>query len=141
MREPSLSAAERELFTHQVISLAHRYGARVLTKSDFPGADGRHFTAAELMQLGERPCDALAAASCHTREELERAMALQLDLAVLGPVLEKGAARPLGWRGFAELARGARIPVYAIGGLCAGDLETAWRHGAHGLAMIRGSWD
>jgi 8-oxo-dGTP diphosphatase len=141
VREPSLPAAQRAVFTQQAIALAHRYGAKVLTKSHSPDGDGRHFTAAELMRLGERPRHGLAAASCHTREELERAMSLELDLAVLGPVAEKEALRPLGWAGFAELARGTRIPVYAIGGLRRGDLETAWRHGAHGVAMIRGSWD
>jgi thiamine monophosphate synthase len=31
--------------------------------------------------------------------------------------------------------------VYAIGGLRRDDLPAARRAGAHGLAMIRGSWD
>ena len=140
VREPSLSPPERELFTAQVIGLAHRYGCRVLAKAPFPGTDGRHFTAAELMALVARPADGLAAASCHTRAELERAMDLGLDLAVVGPVLEKGDGQPLGWERFAVLVRGASIPVFAIGGLRPGDLEQAWRCGAHGLAMIRASW-
>jgi 8-oxo-dGTP diphosphatase len=140
VREPALSPADRELFTAQAIGLAHRYGCRVLTKAPYAAADGRHFTAAELMRLGERPVEGLAAASCHTRGELDRAMALQLDFAVLGPVLHKGNAVPLGWKDFAALVRGMSIPVYAIGGLRRNDLEAAWRHGAHGVAMIRGSW-
>jgi 8-oxo-dGTP diphosphatase len=140
VREPALSRADRELFTRQAIGLAHRYGARVLTKDDFPRADGRHFTAAELMALSARPAAGLAAASCHTRAELERAMALELDFALLGPVLEKAGAEPLGWQRFAEFARDTTLPLYAIGGLRPGDLEQAWRCGAHGLAMIRGSW-
>ena len=140
IREAGLSTAERTLFTAQAIGLAHRYGCRVLTKEPAEGADGWHFTAAELMQLAARPAGGLAAASCHTRKELERAMALDLDFAVLGPVVEKGADEPLGWKGFAELARGASIPVYAIGGVRPAHLETAWAHGAHGLAMIRAAW-
>lgn len=140
IREPQLSAGDRELFTEQAIGLAHRYGCRVLTKSADARADGRHFTAAQLMRLAERPAQGLAAASCHTRVELERAMALELDFAVLGPVLEKGGAEPLGWERFAELALDTSLPVYAIGGMQRADLETAWRHGAHGVAMIRGSW-
>jgi 8-oxo-dGTP diphosphatase len=140
IREPSLSAAQRELFTEQAIGLAHRYGCKVLTKESFPGADGRHFTAAELMALEKKPKQGLAAASCHTRDELERAAALELDFAVVGPVLEKGGARPLGWEGFAALAGGTAIPVYAIGGLRSRDLDAAWRYGAHGVAMIRGAW-
>jgi 8-oxo-dGTP diphosphatase len=85
----------------------------------------------------------LVAASCHTREELERAMQLELDFAVLGPVKETTShphAAAMGWKAFGELARGASIPVYAIGGLARSDLEDAWRAGAHGVAMIRGAW-
>jgi 8-oxo-dGTP diphosphatase len=109
----------------------------VLTKSPYPGADGVHVTSTELKALTEKPA-ALAAASCHNREELERAMALGLDFAVLGPVRDKAPA--LGWTRFAEIARGATLPVYAIGGLTPADLRDAWRAGAHGIAMIRGAW-
>jgi 8-oxo-dGTP diphosphatase len=140
VREPDLDARSRELFTGQVIGLAHRYGCKVLVKQPYAGADGLHYTAAELMRLERRPKGMLAAASCHTRGELERAMALELDFAVLGPALEKHGAAPLGWRGFAAIASGASVPVYAIGGVTPADLQSAWRAGAHGLAMIRASW-
>jgi 8-oxo-dGTP diphosphatase len=71
-------------------------------------------------------------------------MALGFDFAVLGPVKSTAShagARPIGWDGFERIARGASIPVYAIGGLRRADLEDAWRAGAHGVAMIRGAWD
>jgi 8-oxo-dGTP diphosphatase len=140
IREPELDAGRRELFTAQALGLAHRYGCKVMVKQPYTGADGLHYTAAELMRLERRPQGMLAAASCHTRGELERAMALELDFAVLGPVLEKHGAAPLGWAGFAAIARGSSIPVYAIGGVEPADMESAWRAGAHGLAMIRASW-
>jgi 8-oxo-dGTP diphosphatase len=95
------------------------------------------------MVLRERPRGILAAASCHNAAELERAMQMELDFAVLGPVMPTAshASMPtLGWEGFARIARGASIPVYAIGGVKRVDLETAWRAGAHGLAMISGAW-
>jgi len=139
VREPA--SRDRDLFTGQVIGRARRYGCKVMVKQPFPGADGRHFTASELMTLKEKPHAGLVAASCHNRDELERAMALELDFAVLGPVKEKAERPPLGWERFAQIARGASMPVYAIGGLTpAADLEDAWRAGAHGLAMIRGAW-
>ena len=136
IREPEMDEAGRGLFTEQAIGLAHRYGCKVLTKAPFPGADGIHVTAAELMALKERP-RGLVAASCHARAELERAMALELDFAVLGPVKDKAA---IGWERFAALAAGSSIPVYAIGGLAPADRQQAWRSGAHGLAMIRAAW-
>jgi 8-oxo-dGTP diphosphatase len=143
LREPGLSAEERRIFCENAIGSARRYGCKVMVKAPHPGADGVHFTAAELMRLSNKPKTGLAAASCHDRKELERAMQLELDFAVLGPVKETASHRQaaaMGWKAFGELARGASIPVYAIGGLTRADLEDAWRAGAHGVAMIRGAW-
>ena len=140
VREPGLPPAERELFTTQALGLAHLHGCKVLVKTPHAGADGVHYTAAELMRLERRPPRGLAAASCHTRVEIERAMQLELDFVVLGPVREKSGGQPLGWENFAAIADGASVPVYAIGGLTPADMESAWRARAHGLAMIRGSW-
>lgn len=131
-------------FVEEVVALAHRHGARVLVNGGPDVGDGLHFSAHELMALDRRPARGLAAASCHTREDLEQAMRLALDFVVLGPVAPT-ASHPgsptLGWDGFARLARGASLPVYAIGGLRPGDLAAARRAGAHGMAMIRGSWE
>ena len=140
LREPGLSADERRIFCQTAIGRARRYECKVMVKEAVDGADGIHFTATELNVLEARPAKGLAAASCHTRAELERAMALQLDFAVLGPVREKGARSVLGWDGFARIIAGTSIPVYAIGGLTREDFEDAWRAGAHGIAMIRGAW-
>ena len=135
--------ARREEFARSVLRLAHRQGARVLLNGGPAIGDGIHHTAAQLLTLRQRPAGDLAAASCHNRAEIEHAMALELDFAVLGPVKTTAShtgAPTLGWEGFARLARGASIPVYAIGGVKRADLETAWRAGAHGLAMISGAW-
>jgi 8-oxo-dGTP diphosphatase len=48
--------------------------------------------------------------------------------------------KTLGWDRFGELARDYSLPVFALGGLDAGHLETAWLHGAHGIAMLRNAW-
>lgn len=136
--------AGRAAFVRDVVRLAHHHGARVLVSGGSAEGDGVHYTAAQLMQLPSRPRDGLAAASCHTPEELARAAALELDFVVLGPVkptpTHPGAAL-LGWEGFARIAQGTSLPVYAIGGLRRSDLEAAWRAGAHGVAMISGAWD
>ena len=130
----------RASFDGDVEAVADGDGA---VEVEVAGGDGIHFTAQQLMALKERPAGGLTAASCHTREELERAMQLGLDFAVLGPVMptasHEGSAT-LGWERFAAIARGSSIPVYAIGGMRPTDLERAWRAGAHGLAMISGSW-
>jgi 8-oxo-dGTP diphosphatase len=144
VREPELTYEGRKLFTEQAIGLAHRYACKVLVKEPgFPQADGLHLTARELMDCRAKPNAALVAASCHTREEIQRAAHLALDFAVLGPVkatASHAGSEGIGWRRFAELARGSSIPIYAIGGLAGQDMEDAWQAGAHGIAMIRGSW-
>jgi 8-oxo-dGTP diphosphatase len=135
--------ANREAFARSVLELSRPYKAKVLINGEPAIGDGVHFTARQLMALKARPAHGLAAASCHTREELDRAAQLALDFAVLGPVRESAShpgAATLGWDGFAAVARGAGIPVYAIGGMRRAELVTAWRAGAHGLAMISGSW-
>ena len=139
---------DRAAFARDVVALAHGHGAKVLVNGDeeaarAAGADGVHWTAAALVLAQARPPDLLCGASCHTAAEIERAAALECDFAVLGPVRDTAthAATPtLGWDGFAPLARGAPIPVFAIGGLLLSDLDESRRCGAHGLAMIRGSW-
>lgn len=137
------SLPDRNGFALEVAGLARPYGAKVLVNGGPDVADGVHYTATQLLRLNERPREGLASASCHTREELARAQRLDLDFAILGPVRATAthpAAALLGWEGFAALARGASIPVYAIGGLRPRDLPEARRAGAHGLAMITGSW-
>ena len=143
VREPGLAPAERRRFTEQVVALAHAHGCKVMTKEPVPGAHGLHFTAAGLMRLAERPVNMLAAASCHAPEEVERAVRLELDFIAVGPV-RASASHPgvpgLGWDRFAQLARPASMPVYAIGGLRRADLQEAMQAGAHGIAMIGGAW-
>lgn len=148
LREKNLSRAELRTLSLRVIELAHAHGAKVLINSDVElaqeiGADGIHLASAQLATLHERPDLPWCAASCHNKEELQRAGELGLDFAVLGPVLptqsHPGAAH-LGWEAFGEIAAGSAIPVYALGGLCRNDMQTAWQYGAHGVALLRQAW-
>jgi 8-oxo-dGTP diphosphatase len=148
VREKGMDARALEHFAGAVIAMARPRGARVLINSDIAlaerlGADGVHLASAQLASLERRPELSWCAASCHHAGDLERAARLGVDFAVLGPVRATPThpdAQPLGWEGFAALARGAGLPVFALGGMKPDDLESAWRHGAQGIAMVRGSW-
>jgi len=148
VREKSMRVPTLEHFAQSVLARARPHGAIVLINSDIElalrlGADGVHLAAAQLALLERRPALGWCAASCHNAEELMRAAELGVDFAVLGPVQATPShlgSMPLGWEGFAALARGARLPVFALGGMKPGDLESAWRCGAQGIAMVRGSW-
>jgi 8-oxo-dGTP diphosphatase len=148
VREKQLDVAALERFAGRVVALCQPYAARVLLNGSpemarAVGADGVHLSAARLMALQERPPALLCAASCHTTSELRRAAELGLDFALLSPVMRTRShpdIAALGWDNFMRMAAGCAIPVYALGGLWAGDLQAAWEHGAHGIAMQRAVW-
>jgi 8-oxo-dGTP diphosphatase len=148
LREAALPEPARTAFITAARERVHRAGGIVLL-NDEPAAalaaqvDGVHLNSARLMALTERPAVPWVGASCHERAELEHAAALGLDYALLGPVLPT-VSHPgeptLGWAKFAELVRELPLPVLALGGLSAADMETARNAGAHGLAAIRAVW-
>ncbi|MCU7844370.1 MAG: Nudix family hydrolase [Candidatus Thiodiazotropha sp. (ex Monitilora ramsayi)] len=107
-------------------------------------ADGIHLPAHQLMAIDERPEGrGLVGASCHHRAELERASQLQLDYALLSPVLATSShpeARVLGWDEFADRINSANLPVYALGGMQIDMLARAKQAGGQGIAAISGLW-
>jgi 8-oxo-dGTP diphosphatase len=133
---------ERSRLIFVVSEMAKQYGAKVLVNGG-PAVDGIHLSADALMTSRSRPAGAIVGASCHTGQELGHAMAIGLDFVVLGPVKPTSThpeTMPIGWDEFRRIAANASIPVYAIGGLRPSDLHEARCAGAHGLAMITGSW-
>jgi len=148
VREKSMPRDRLIALAREVTAIAHARGARVLVNGDTEvahaaHADGVQLPSARLAVLDARPQLALVGASCHDAAELRRAERLGADFAVVGPVNATPThpdRAPIGWAGFRALAAGAAIPVYAIGGLTRADFDQAWARGAHGLAMIRGSW-
>ena len=139
LRDKEWPRARRLAFARRLVPLAHRHGARVLWNGSADDAreaqcDGVHWTADVLGAARERPDDMVVAASCHTHEEVARAGRLNLDFAVLGPVA------PIGWDGFTAQIAETRLPVYALGGLAAADLDHAIACGAQGVALRRGAW-
>ncbi len=108
-------------------------------------ADGVHVPSRYLGQLAGRPVpeQMLFGVSCHDRRDLEVAVGVGADFAVLGPVLATPShpdADTLGWEGFRELVAGLPLPVYAIGGMTDAVLEHAWKAGAQGVAAITAFW-
>jgi 8-oxo-dGTP diphosphatase len=148
LREKAMPRERLAQLAGRVVRLVRDAGGMVLVNDDEAlareaGAHGVHLTAARLAAIDARPAFDRVGASVHTGAELRRAEHLGVDLAVLGPVRPTPShpgVPPLGWDGFERIARDAAIPVFAIGGLVPGDLERAWTHGAHGIAMIRGAW-
>ena len=148
VREKHMTAQEFAGFARHVVTLARRFGARVLVNGTpdaavAAGADGVHLNSAALMSCQRRPDVAWCSASCHSAGELAHAQFLGLDFAVLGsvaPTPSHPGAPTLGWARVAELLRNYSLPVYALGGVKPEDMRRAWQCGAHGIAMLRGAW-
>ena len=149
LREKSMPEEEFRTLAGAVRERCRAHGALLLVNGEpalaqSVGADGVHLPAVLLRALKLRPALEWVGASCHDAGELARAAELGLDFAVLGPVLptasHPGGGPVLGWGGLADLLREVEIPVYAIGGLRAGDIDRARACGAQGIAMIRGAW-
>ena len=79
-------------------------------------------------------------AACHDLVSMKQAQKMGCDAILLSPVLATEThpeARALGWEQFKNLAAQVEIPVFALGGMQAGDLMTAQQQGGYGSAGIR----
>lgn len=151
LREPGMEPGAFARVAQQITAIAHRYEAQVLLNTEdlelveSSGADGLHMNSRLLKRYQERPLpdSYLVAASCHDREELQKAEQLNADFVVLSPIKETTShpqAKGIGWEKFATLTRHCAIPVYALGGMTLADIEAARKHGGQGIASLGASW-
>jgi 8-oxo-dGTP diphosphatase len=146
VRDKGWPPAQRLGFAEAVCRLARSHGALVVINDDEDiarrvGADGLHLSAARLAACTQRPDFAWVGASCHNAAEIVRAGELDLDYALLGPVLPTPThpeSTGLGWAEFARVLAGNTLPVLALGGMQPALLAAAQGHGAHGIALMRG---
>ncbi|KAF0807960.1 hypothetical protein A6D6_00350 [Alcanivorax xiamenensis] len=109
-------------------------------------ASGLHLSRRALMAASAAELGGFAgvvSAACHDSRALERALALDIPMAVVSPVAATAThpdVVPLGWDGFAALTEVRPLVFYALGGLSPDDLTTAREHGAYGVAGIRAFW-
>ncbi len=135
----------------QAFAIARRHGARLILNGNADVVrrlrlDGIHLSAAELMRCTQRPLDRsfLIGASCHNAAELDHAVRIGADFAVLGPVMPSNShpnARPLGWSSFSELCVNLPLPIYALGGMASADLPRALDVRAQGIAGVSAFWN
>ena len=150
LRAPGLGRSEYIALAVDALGLCHQYGAELLlncpvNQAQELGADGVHLNSKQLAGLSERPLsnNKWVAASCHNLEELQQAMAIDLDFCVLSPVLQTAShpdAEPMGWDRFAQIVALANIPVFALGGMESSHIPMARQQGGQGIAAIRALW-
>ena len=79
-------------------------------------------------------------AACHDLVSMTQAQKIGCDAILLSPVVATEThpeTRALGWVQFKVLTSQVEIPVFALGGMQAGDLPEAQQQGAYGIAGIR----
>ncbi len=147
IRDKTLTPTERLRFATGVMTRVQDYAdVRVLINDDEQlahevAAHGIHLSAGRLKQITWRPPFEWVAASCHSAEELSRAVSLGIDFALLSPVLPThthAEAISMGWNEFGHLIEQSPIPVFALGGMKPEILDVAREKGAHGIALMRG---
>lgn len=156
LRVKSLTGEPLNQLVRQACILAQQSHTRVLLNSAMPVskdlyklANGIHLTSQHLHDshfadsFQKQYPEKLIAASCHNRDDVERANQLQVDFIVISPV-QRTASHPdqvpLGWVQFKALSDIASVPVFALGGMTGESMVTAQANGAQGIAAIRGLW-
>jgi thiamine-phosphate pyrophosphorylase len=146
-REKDLPARERLALGREVAALAAGAGARLIVNGDPELADA---LGAAGVQLGKAtlPVDALRRRgyggwigySAHSGGEAAEAFAGGADFVTLSPVFptrSKYSPGPvLGIEGFRFDVQACGGPVYALGGISAGNAAACIEAGAHGVALI-----
>ncbi|SFD24715.1 8-oxo-dGTPase [Thiohalospira halophila DSM 15071] len=149
LRAPGLDQAAYAVLAEAAVARVAAVGGRLLLNAEPElarevGAAGVHLNSRRLARMEERPANlAWVGASCHSAADLARAEEVGADFALLSPVAPTAShpgTEPLGWAGFGRLVAGARLPVYALGGVGPGDRAAAVAAGARGLAGIRAFW-
>jgi 8-oxo-dGTP diphosphatase len=150
LRQPGWTQDDIALVANEARALCARHRCELVVNANWRLAetcdlDGVHLPARVAASLDARPiaADRWLGVSCHDRAELDHAQRIGADFATLAPVAPTPThpdVASLGWETFAALAADAAIPVYALGGMRADDIDRARACGAQGIAAIRAFW-
>jgi thiamine-phosphate pyrophosphorylase len=149
VREKDLSDDEQIGLAKSLLPIVRRHGACLTLHGDAAlsqasSSDGVHLSAgsdpiAARKLLGP---DKLIGVSLHTITEAEALDPEIVDYAIAGPAFETpskpGYGPEIGRKGLAEIARAARVPIVAIGGLNATRAAEVLASGPAGIAVMGG---
>jgi len=147
LREKDLSARALLVLAREVQALCLRHGARLLVndRADVARAVGAgvHLTSSDPPVREVRAllgAETLIGVSTHHPQDILRAATEGASLVTFGPVFDtpskRGMGTPQGLEGLALAARGAALPVFALGGIKNAHSDSIMAAGAHGVAVI-----
>ncbi len=147
VREKDLPDEDQIALVRLLLPVARRNGARVTLHGDASlakaaGADGVHLSAGSDVAASRHLLgpDKLIGVSIHTATEAAAVDPDIADYAIAGPAYET-ASKPgygpeIGRKGLADLAKSARVPLVAIGGLNAMRAAEVLAVGVAGIAVM-----
>jgi len=149
LREKDLPEDEQVVLARMLLPVARRHGAKLMLHgearlAELAGVDGVHLpsgsdAAAARALLGRQK---LIGVSIHTILEAEAIDPQAADYALAGPAFETpskpGYGPEIGRKGLAEIARAARVPVLAIGGINSARVGEVIAAGCAGVAVMGG---
>lgn len=151
LREKDLSGRELESLASEAVEAvrarSHTTSLLLNSRVDVAlavGADGVHLRSSDIsaadVQAISRSAraerDPIIALSCHTADEVKRAVESGANFVVLGPVFEKKNTAATGPELLPSVSR-CRIPVLALGGVNLNNAALCLEKGAAGIAGIR----
>lgn len=148
LREKDLTEDAYERLAVQVLALCRAYGTPCILH-DLPkvcaglGCEDIHLPLPVLCSLSEKERASFKrlGASCHSVEEAVRAEDLGCTYITAGHIFATDCKKGLPGRGLGflrEVCARVSIPVYAIGGIDAGNIEAVRRCGAAGACVMSG---
>ena len=149
LREKDLPEDEQVVLARMLMPTARKYGACLVLHGEaalakLAGVDGVHLpsgsdAAAARALLGPGK---IIGVSIHTVTEAEAIDPHAADYALAGPAFETpskpGYGPEIGQKGLSEIARGARVPVLAIGGINTARIAEIIAAGCAGVAVMGG---
>jgi thiamine-phosphate pyrophosphorylase len=149
LREKDLPEDEQVPLARMLLPMIRRHGARLSIHGGaatalLAGVDGVHLpsgsdAAAARAELGPQK---LIGVSIHTVTEAEAIDPAVVDYALAGPAFETvskpGYGPEIGRKGLAEMARAARVPLLAIGGINTVRVAEVIAAGCAGVAVMGG---
>jgi len=149
LREKDLPQDEQVPLARMLLPMIRRHGAHLsihgaAALARLAGVDGVHLpsgadTAAARAELGPQQ---LIGVSIHTVTEAEAIDPAVVDYALAGPAFETvskpGYGPEIGRKGLAEMARAARVPLLAIGGINTLRVAEVIAAGCAGVAVMGG---
>jgi thiamine-phosphate pyrophosphorylase len=149
LREKDLPEDEQVPLARSLLPLVRRHGARLMVHGEaalakLAGADGVHLPSgsdpiAARVLIGR---EKLLGMSIHTVTEAEAIDPAVVDYALAGPAFETvskpGYGPEIGRKGLFEMARAARVPLLAIGGINTLRIAEVIAAGCAGVAVMGG---